>query len=94
MCSFTKEEEKVKMMFEADKQELEKCPFCGGTLVKGMIESLNAGSLLNTTAVVNFVPEEEKGKFIRKNAVSLRLKADGYSCEECMRFFGVYEQRY
>lgn len=81
-------------MFDIEKLELEKCPFCGGNLQKGKIEMTNAGSLLNTNAFVNFVPEEEIGKFIRKKVVSLRTKADGYYCDTCEQFFGLYEQRY
>lgn len=81
-------------MFEVEKQELKECPFCGGMLKKGKIEVIDAGSLFNTNTFVNFVPEEDAGKFIRKHAVSLRTKADGYYCVQCVQFFGVYEQRY
>ena len=81
-------------MFETEKQELKACPFCGGALKKGKIESDNIGSLLNANLFVRFIPEEETGKFMKRNAVSLRTKADGYYCEECVQFFGVYEQRY
>ena len=81
-------------MFEVEKLKLEKCPFCGETLQEGKIEVTDAGSLFQTNTFVNFVPKEENGKLIRKNVVSLRTKADGYYCEECMQFFGLYEQRY
>lgn len=81
-------------MFELEKQELKECPFCGGSLKKGKIEVIDTGSLINTNTLVNFVPEEENGKLFRKNVVSLRTKADGYYCDECVQFFGIYEQRY
>lgn len=40
------------------------------------------------------MPEEDEGKLVRKNAVALRQKADGYYCDECVQFFGLFEQRY
>ena len=81
-------------MFEVEKLELKECPFCNGNLKKGKIEIVDTKSLFQTNVFVNFVPEEEHGKLIRKNVVSLRQKADGYYCEECVQFFGLYEQRY
>lgn len=81
-------------MFEIEKLKLEKCPFCGGTLQEGKIEVTDVGSLLQTNTFLNFVPKNENGKLIRKNVISLRTKADGYYCEECVQFFGLYEQRY
>ena len=80
-------------MFEVEKIELEKCPFCGGFLKKGKIEVLDTRTLFNTACYVNFVSEEDEGKLIRKNAVSLRTKADGYYCDECVQFFGLFEQK-
>lgn len=81
-------------MFEVEKLELEKCPFCNGVLKKGKIEVVNTKTLFNTGCYVNFVPEEDKGKLIRKNVVSLRQNADGYYCDECVQFFDLFEQRY
>ena len=81
-------------MFEVEKTELEKCPFCNGRLKKGKIEVIDTNSLFNAGCCVNFVPEEDEGKLFRKNAVSLRTKADGYYCDECVQFFGIFEQRY
>ena len=59
-------------MFEAEKLELKKCPFCNGALKTGKIEVIDTKTLFNTGTFVNFVPEEDEGKFIRKNAISLR----------------------
>lgn len=81
-------------MFEVEKLKLEKCPFCNGILKKGKIEVVDTRTVFNTASFVNFVPEEDEGKFIRKNAISLRQKADGYYCDECVQFFGLFEQRY
>lgn len=81
-------------MFEVEKLELDKCPFCNGELKKGKIEVSDLKTLFNTNCVVNFVPDQDQGKIIRKNAISLRTKADGYYCDECEQFFGVFEQRY
>lgn len=81
-------------MFELEKFELGKCPFCGGILKNGKIEVLDTKTLFDTGCYVNFVPEEDEGKLVRKNAVSLRTKADGYYCDECVQFFGVFEQKY
>ena len=81
-------------MFEVEKLVLEKCPFCNGALKKGKIEVIDAKTLFNTGTFVNFVPEEDEGKFVRKNAISLRQKADGYYCDECVQYFGLFKQRY
>lgn len=80
-------------MFETEETTLKECPFCGGSLQKGIIESFHSGSLFNASTFVRFYPEDEKGNFIKKNATSLKLKSNGYYCEACWKFIGVYEQR-
>ena len=68
-----------------------KCPECGNEMKKGVVEILD-GHLL-PTVVVSWCPEEEKKKFFRKNAISLRLKAEGYYCDECMKVVAIFEER-
>lgn len=50
-----------------------KCAECGNEMKKGIVE-VQDGHLL-PQVVVSWCPEEEKGKFIRKHAISLNLKA-------------------
>lgn len=70
-----------------------KCPECGNEMRKGFIEAKNAGSLTQSLTQLVWHPEEYKGKFIKKEAVDLRLKADGYYCDECMRVFAAFEEK-
>lgn len=69
------------------------CPECGNKCQRGIIECKNAGSLTQMSTMVSWYPEEDKGKFIRKNTVSLQLKATGYYCDECMKVFAAFNER-
>lgn len=68
-----------------------KCPECGNDMQKGIVE-VRDGHLLSQV-VVSWCPEDEKKKFIRKNAISLNLKADGYYCDECMKVIAIFNER-
>lgn len=68
------------------------CPTCGKEMRKGMIKTQAVGSLFNE-AIVSWYPDEDKGKWIQKNAVSLRLSGKGYYCDECMNVYAKFEQK-
>lgn len=70
-----------------------KCPECGKELQKGIIEAQDAKSLTQMTTMVTWYPEEEKRKWIRKGAINLRLKGEGYYCDECMKVFSIFEEK-
>ena len=38
-------------------------------------------------------PEEYKGKLVKKNTINLRLKTDGYYCDECMKVYAAFEEK-
>ncbi len=67
------------------------CPVCGNKMKKGTVEVID-GRLVSATAL-GWYPDEEKTKFIRKNAISLSLKGEGYYCDECMKVFAVFDER-
>jgi hypothetical protein len=69
-----------------------KCPECGNELKKGVVEATNTSSLLTFT-MVSWYPEEYNGKFVKKDAVHLKLKADGYYCDECMKVYATFEEK-
>lgn len=69
------------------------CPECGKEMKKGLVE-IRDGHLLLSSVVVSWCPEEEQKKFYRKNAINLGQKAEGYYCDECMKVFAVFEERY
>lgn len=69
-----------------------KCPECGKEMRKGIVKTQAIGSLLNN-AMVSWYPDEDKGKWIQRNAVELRLKGKGYYCFECMKVFAVFEEK-
>lgn len=70
-----------------------KCPFCNGELKEGIVETLTAGSLLNTNTLVRFFPKDEENKMIKRNAIQLRISGNGYYCEECMKVIAVFEEK-
>lgn len=69
-----------------------KCPACGKEMRNGIVKTQAFGSLLND-AMVSWYPDEDKEKWIQTNAVSLRLNAKGYYCDECMKVFAVFEEK-
>lgn len=69
-----------------------KCPICGKETRSGVVKTQAIGNLLNNT-MISWYPEEDKDKWIQRNAVELRLKAKGYYCFECMKVFAVFEEK-
>ncbi len=69
------------------------CPKCGKETRKGNIEAHSIASLTQVWTQVVWHPEEYDNKLIKKEAVNLRLKADGYYCDECMMVFAAFEER-
>ncbi len=67
-----------------------KCPKCGKEMRKGIIKAQNAGSLTQSLTQVLFIPEESEGKLIKRDTVELKLKAEGYYCDECMMVFTAF----
>ena len=70
-----------------------KCPVCGNEFKKGVIEAKDAGSLAQSLTMLTWYPEEYKGKLVKKNTINLRLKADGYYCDECMKVYAAFEEK-
>ena len=70
-----------------------KCPECGNECKKGFVEARNAGSITQALSMATQYPEENKGKMIKKGAVNLRINAEGYYCDECMRVYAIFEEK-
>ena len=70
-----------------------KCPVCGNELKKGVIEAKDVGSLTQSLTMLTWYPEKYKGKLVKKNTISLRLKTDGYYCDECMMVYAAFEEK-
>ena len=70
-----------------------KCPECGKEMRKGFLEAKDAGSLTQSLTMIAWNPEEYKGKIIKKETVNLRLKAEAYYCDECMKVFAVFDEK-
>lgn len=70
-----------------------KCPECGNELKKGVIEAKYAGSLSQSLTMLTWYPEEYKRKLVKKNIINLRLKTEGYYCDECMKVYAAFEEK-
>jgi len=70
-----------------------KCPECGNECKKGFIEIKDAGSLTQALTMATWYPEDNKGKRIKKDGVSLQIKAEAYYCDECMKVYGIFEEK-
>lgn len=70
-----------------------KCPECGNNCEKGFVEIKDAGSLTQALTMATWYPEENKGKKIKKDGVSLQIKAEAYYCDECMKVFAIFEEK-
>ena len=70
-----------------------KCPECGNECKKGYVEAKDAGSLTQSLTMVTWYPEAERGKMLKKGNVTLRLKAEGYYCDECMKVYAAFEEK-
>ena len=70
-----------------------KCPECGNECEYGFIEIKEAGSLMQPLTMATWYPEENKGKTIKKDFVTLQLKAEGYYCDACMKVYSIFEEK-
>lgn len=72
-----------------------KCPYCGEDMTRGFVElreSLDVFNLgIGTT--ISWMPEDERKKIVRKNAVNLNTKGEGYYCERCRKAVAVLDER-
>ena len=68
-----------------------KCPECGNECRKGNIEAKD-GSISQLLTMLQWYPEYEKDKLIRKGTISLSLYGDGYYCDECMKVFASFSE--
>lgn len=69
------------------------CPECGKEMKKGIVEAKDAGSITQSFTMMSWYPDKDKGKIIKKDTVNLRLRADGYYCDECMKVFAAFEEK-
>ncbi len=51
------------------------------------------GSLTQLTTLLSWCPDDQKGKFIKKGVVNLKLHGEGYYCDECMKVFAVFQEK-
>ncbi|MBQ6843066.1 MAG: hypothetical protein IJO60_00340 [Agathobacter sp.] len=68
------------------------CPICGKELKNGNVKVQAAGGLFNDV-VMFWNPDEDKEKWIKPSAISLRLSGKGYYCDECMKVFAEFEEK-
>ena len=47
----------------------------------------------NSEVIQMKCPEDNKEKKIKKDGVSLQIKAEGYYCDECMKVYAVFEEK-
>ncbi len=73
--------------------EMKQCPCCGGELKHGKVRAEDAGSLTNFSTMLTWYSDEDRGKLLKRNAVSLNLRGEGYYCEECELVFAKLERR-
>lgn len=73
--------------------EMKQCPYCDGALKHGKVRAEEAGSLTDFGTMLNWYSDEDKGKILKRNSVSLKLYAEGYYCEECEIVFTELERR-
>lgn len=74
-----------------------KCPECGKECPKGVVEAQDMGILTQLTTqlttLLSWCPDDQKGKFIKKGVVNLKLYGEGYYCDECMKVFAVFQEK-
>lgn len=69
-----------------------KCPECGRAMKKGFVEVVDLTHPIVPMVAVSFCPNEDKGKIIRKHAISLKLNAEGYYCDKCEKVVAIFEK--
>lgn len=67
------------------------CPKCGKKMKVGEVQAVDA--MLNILNQIIWYPKEDLKKRLKKNGVSLKLKAEGYYCDECMKVISIFDER-
>mgnify|MGYP003311731553 CR=1 FL=1 len=75
-----------------DSFESRACPVCGNPMRKGIVKVQEIGGIMNNV-MVNWFPDADKDKLLQTNAITLRLKGEGYYCDECMKVFAEFEEK-
>lgn len=70
-----------------------KCPECGKECRKGVVEAKDAGSLTQSLTMLRWYPEEYHEKRIKRECINLRLKSNGYYCDECMKVYATFDEK-
>ena len=65
------------------------CPWCRRETKKGAVTA--SGGTPFAVRVV-FYPQEEEGHLVKKQAIPLTKKAEGYYCEHCHAAFACFEE--
>lgn len=71
-----------------------KCPECGNEMKKGVIQVKDTGSITQFFTMVSWHPVDDTGKIVKRDRVGLPLKAEGYYCDECMKVYGIFEEKH
>ncbi len=71
------------------------CPYCGEDMKRGYVEVRDGSEFikLGIGIVVSWMPEDERKKIVRKNAVNLNTKGEGYYCEKCRKAVALLDER-
>ncbi len=67
------------------------CPECGKEMEFGQVQAIDGA--LNILNQIIWYPEEDLNKRIKKNGISLRLKAEAYYCNECMKVVSIFDEK-
>ncbi|MBE5944393.1 MAG: hypothetical protein E7258_05690 [Lachnospiraceae bacterium] len=72
-----------------------KCPYCGEDMKEGYVEVRDGSEFINLGIgiVISWMPRDEIKRIIRKNAVHLATKGEGYYCEKCHKAVAVLNER-
>ncbi|MBE5933855.1 MAG: hypothetical protein E7263_10610 [Lachnospiraceae bacterium] len=62
---------------------------------RGYVEVRDGSEFINLGIgiVVSWLPENERKNIVRKNAVHIKTKGEGYYCEKCRKTVAILDER-
>lgn len=70
------------------------CSYCEKEMQKGEVQIGDIfESIFKSSGPVVWIAEDECKKILPKNTVHLKVKAEGYYCEQCGKVVATFEER-
>lgn len=70
---------------------VERCPVCGGSLEKGLVEASVFPCKIGLFPKVTWTPEGQAGRFLPRGVMDCQPRTEGGFCPGCKKVFAAFD---